>query len=77
MLRFDLLLFRFGGRQVDASEDDGLINHALVRDHDEDAARLEQFGAELEADWINFEAAVTLLCVPDVNFYQNRSWYPW
>lgn len=50
MLWFDLLLFRFGGRQVDASEDDGLINHALVRDHDEDAARLEQFGAELEAD---------------------------
>ncbi|KAH8496778.1 hypothetical protein H0E87_019502 [Populus deltoides] len=40
----------FGGRQVDASEDDGLINHALARDHDEDAARLEQFGAELEAD---------------------------
>ncbi|KAG6760024.1 hypothetical protein POTOM_036523 [Populus tomentosa] len=40
----------FGGRQIDASEDDGLINHALVRDHDEDAARLEQFGAELEAD---------------------------
>ncbi|KAJ6718163.1 SPLICING FACTOR U2AF-ASSOCIATED PROTEIN 2 [Salix purpurea] len=40
----------FGGRQIEASEDDGLINHALVRDHDEDAARLEQFGAELEAD---------------------------
>ncbi|KAB5538616.1 hypothetical protein DKX38_016149 [Salix brachista] len=39
----------FGGRQIDASEDDGLINHALIRDHD-DAARLEQFGAELEAD---------------------------
>lgn len=50
MLQFFLLLFRFGGRQIDASEDDGLINHALVRDHDEDAARLEQFGAELEAD---------------------------
>ncbi|KAH8501279.1 hypothetical protein H0E87_016190 [Populus deltoides] len=39
----------FGGRQIDASEDDGLINHASVRDLDEDAARLEQFGAELEA----------------------------
>ncbi|KAL3581737.1 hypothetical protein D5086_016069 [Populus alba] len=39
----------FGGRQIDASEDDGLINHASVRDPDEDAARLEQFGAELEA----------------------------
>lgn len=49
MLRFVLLLFRFGGRQIDASEDDGLINHASVRDLDEDAARLEQFGAELEA----------------------------
>ncbi|XP_065866069.1 splicing factor U2AF-associated protein 2 isoform X2 [Euphorbia lathyris] len=39
----------FGGRQVHASEDDGLVNHAHVRDLDEDAARLEQFGAELEA----------------------------
>ncbi|KAL9402269.1 hypothetical protein Peur_006118 [Populus x canadensis] len=39
----------FGGRQIHASEDDGLINHASVRDLDEDAARLEQFGAELEA----------------------------
>ncbi|PPS03104.1 hypothetical protein GOBAR_AA17559 [Gossypium barbadense] len=40
----------FGGRQIHASEDDGVVNHALVRDLDEDAARLEQFGAELEAD---------------------------
>ncbi|WCJ40946.1 RNA binding (RRM/RBD/RNP motifs) family protein [Euphorbia peplus] len=40
----------FGGRQVHASEDDGSVNHAQVRDLDEDAARLEQFGAELEAD---------------------------
>ncbi|KAF9677006.1 hypothetical protein SADUNF_Sadunf08G0062400 [Salix dunnii] len=39
----------FGGRQINASEDDGLINHASVRDLEEDAARLEQFGAELEA----------------------------
>jgi hypothetical protein len=45
-----LFLFRFGGRQIHASEDDGLVNHALVRDLDYDAARLEQFGAELEAD---------------------------
>ncbi|XVE90694.1 hypothetical protein DITRI_Ditri20bG0097500 [Diplodiscus trichospermus] len=40
----------FGGRQIHASEDDGMVNHALVRDLDEDAARLEQFGAELEAE---------------------------
>ncbi|GMI78852.1 EARLY FLOWERING 9 [Hibiscus trionum] len=40
----------FGGRQIHASEDDGVVNHALVRDLDEDAARLEQFGAELEAE---------------------------
>ncbi|CAI8603221.1 unnamed protein product [Vicia faba] len=40
----------FGGRQVHASEDDGLINHATVRDLDEDAKRLEQFGEELEGE---------------------------
>uniref|UniRef100_A0A5B7BCW9 Putative splicing factor U2AF-associated protein 2 isoform X1 n=1 Tax=Davidia involucrata TaxID=16924 RepID=A0A5B7BCW9_DAVIN len=40
----------FGGRQIHASEDDGTINHALVRDLEEDRERLEQFGAELEAD---------------------------
>nr|AFK46628.1 unknown [Lotus japonicus] len=40
----------FGGRQIHASEDDGLVNHALVRDLDEDAKRLEQFGAELEGE---------------------------
>ncbi|KAF3455172.1 hypothetical protein FNV43_RR05620 [Rhamnella rubrinervis] len=40
----------FGGRQIHATEDDGVVNHALVRDLDQDAARLEQFGAELEAD---------------------------
>ncbi|XP_021636865.2 uncharacterized protein LOC110632827 isoform X2 [Hevea brasiliensis] len=40
----------FGGRQINASEDDGLVNHTLVRDFDNDAERLEQFGAELEAD---------------------------
>lgn len=45
----DLLVFRFGGRQIHASEDDGSINHALVRDLQEEAYRLEQFGAELEA----------------------------
>lgn len=48
-----LLVFsisRFGGRQIYAIEDDGLVNHAKVRDLEEDAARLEQFGAELEAD---------------------------
>ncbi|CAN0859908.1 HIV Tat-specific factor 1 [Linum grandiflorum] len=40
----------FGGRQIHASEDDGVVNHAMVRDYDADAQRLEQFGAELEAD---------------------------
>ncbi|KAF7817725.1 splicing factor U2AF-associated protein 2 [Senna tora] len=40
----------FGGRQIHASDDDGLIDHASVRDLDEDALRLEQFGAELEAE---------------------------
>ncbi|KAG7028435.1 HIV Tat-specific factor 1 [Cucurbita argyrosperma subsp. argyrosperma] len=40
----------FGGRQIHASEDDGLVNHASVRDLEADAVRLEQFGSELEAD---------------------------
>ncbi|PIA57557.1 hypothetical protein AQUCO_00600339v1 [Aquilegia coerulea] len=40
----------FGGRQIHASIDDGTVNHALVRDLEDDAARLEQFGAELEAE---------------------------
>lgn len=40
----------FGGRQIHASEDDGLINHATVRDLEEDAKRLEQFGEELEGE---------------------------
>ncbi|CAN6471855.1 unnamed protein product [Victoria cruziana] len=40
----------FGGRQIHASEDDGSVNHAKIRDLDADAARLEQFGAELEAE---------------------------
>ncbi|KAM0940088.1 putative RNA recognition motif domain, nucleotide-binding alpha-beta plait domain superfamily [Dioscorea sansibarensis] len=40
----------FGGRQIHASEDDGSVNHAQIRDYDADAARLEQFGAELEAE---------------------------
>ncbi|KAL4557317.1 hypothetical protein LXL04_035491 [Taraxacum kok-saghyz] len=40
----------FGGRQVHASEDDGLVNHASVRDLDYDAEQLEKFGAELEAE---------------------------
>ncbi|XP_058005506.1 splicing factor U2AF-associated protein 2 isoform X2 [Hevea brasiliensis] len=42
----------FSGRQIHASEDDGSVNHALVRDFEDDAARLEQFGAELEAKLI-------------------------
>eukprot|EP01018_Ginkgo_biloba_P015555 Gb_19844 [translate_table: standard] len=40
----------FGGRQVQAEEDDGTVNHALIRNVNEDAARLELFGTELEAD---------------------------
>ncbi|KAK9145710.1 hypothetical protein Sjap_005613 [Stephania japonica] len=40
----------FGGRQIHASEDDGSVNHAQVRDLEADAVRLDQFGAELEAD---------------------------
>lgn len=42
--------FRFGGRQIHASEDDGSVNHSLVRDLEEDAKQLEKFGAELEAE---------------------------
>ncbi|KAL8544651.1 hypothetical protein ACS0TY_005039 [Phlomoides rotata] len=40
----------FGGRQVHARLDDGSVNHALVRDLEEETDRLEKFGAELEAD---------------------------
>ncbi|XP_058215543.1 splicing factor U2AF-associated protein 2 isoform X1 [Rhododendron vialii] len=40
----------FGGRQIHASEDDGSVNHAKVRDLGEDAKQLEKFGAELEAE---------------------------
>ncbi|XP_027365394.1 splicing factor U2AF-associated protein 2 isoform X2 [Abrus precatorius] len=40
----------FGGRQIHASEDDGLVNHVLVRDLEGDAIRLEQFGTELEGE---------------------------
>lgn len=45
-----MFFFRFAGRQIHASEDDGLVNHATIRDLDAEASRLEQFGAELEAD---------------------------
>lgn len=44
------LFSRFGGKQVHASIDDGSVNHALVRDLEEETDRLEKFGAELEAD---------------------------
>lgn len=43
--------FRFAGKQVHASVDDGSVNHALVRDLDEETDRLERFGAELENEW--------------------------
>eukprot|EP00250_Pteridium_aquilinum_P035410 c935_g1_i1 orf=302-1846(-) len=39
----------FGGKKVEAMEDDGLTNYALT-DAAEEAARLEKFGAELEAE---------------------------
>ncbi|KAL5707591.1 hypothetical protein ACHQM5_018480 [Ranunculus cassubicifolius] len=39
----------FGGRKVHASLDDGSVNHAAVKDEEYEAARLEEFGAELEA----------------------------
>lgn len=40
----------FGGKQILASEDDGVIDHTRIRDHAADAERLEQFATELEAD---------------------------
>ncbi|KAL3520444.1 hypothetical protein ACH5RR_018593 [Cinchona calisaya] len=40
----------FCKRQIHASEDDGSVNHALVRDLEAESDRLEQFGAELETD---------------------------
>ncbi|KAL2641663.1 hypothetical protein R1flu_009250 [Riccia fluitans] len=39
----------FGGKQIAAFEDTGLVNYAAVRDAADEEARLEQFGAELEA----------------------------
>ena len=39
---------RFGGRQIHASEDDGSVNHALIRDYDAEVSRLDRFGEELE-----------------------------
>lgn len=44
----DLFLRRFGGNQIQASEDDGSINHALIRDYDAEVSRLDRFGEELE-----------------------------
>ncbi|XBI93116.1 hypothetical protein VPH35_030036 [Triticum aestivum] len=38
----------FGGKQIHASEDDGSIKHALIRDYDAEVSRLERFGEELE-----------------------------
>jgi HIV Tat-specific factor 1 len=40
----------FGGKQIEAYEDTGLVNYALARDAAEEEARLEQFGRELEAE---------------------------
>ncbi|RLM58704.1 hypothetical protein C2845_PM18G14810 [Panicum miliaceum] len=38
----------FGGRQTHASEDDGSVNHTLIRDYDAEVSRLDRFGEELE-----------------------------
>jgi len=38
----------FAGRQIHASEDDGSVNHALIRDYDAEVSRLDRFGQELE-----------------------------
>lgn len=38
----------FGGRQIHASEDDGSVNHTLIRDYDAEVSRLDRFGEELE-----------------------------
>ncbi|XP_010549896.1 PREDICTED: splicing factor U2AF-associated protein 2 [Tarenaya hassleriana] len=40
----------YAKRQIHASLDDGLVNHAMVRDLDLESQRLEQFAAELEAE---------------------------
>ncbi|ESQ41612.1 hypothetical protein EUTSA_v10013396mg [Eutrema salsugineum] len=40
----------YAKRQVHASLDDGLVNHAAVRDFDLESERLDQFAAELEAE---------------------------
>lgn len=46
----EMFVSRFGGKQIEAYEDTGLVNYALVRDAAEEEARLEQFGKELEAE---------------------------
>ncbi|KAH6757827.1 RNA binding family protein [Perilla frutescens var. hirtella] len=38
----------FGGKQIHVSLDDGNVNHASVRDLEEETDRLEKFGEELE-----------------------------
>ncbi|KMT14698.1 hypothetical protein BVRB_4g074650 [Beta vulgaris subsp. vulgaris] len=40
----------FGGKQIHAVEDDGSVNHALLRDYDDEGERLKKFAAELEAE---------------------------
>lgn len=54
---------RFGGRQLAAFEDNGLVNYAAVRDAAEDEARLEQFGAELEAPWAGESPIIAVLSI--------------
>ncbi|XP_074310640.1 uncharacterized protein LOC141646650 [Silene latifolia] len=40
----------FGGREIHAVEDDGSVNHSLIRDQHAEEERLEKFAAELEAE---------------------------
>ncbi|KAL6650711.1 hypothetical protein ACP70R_009636 [Stipagrostis hirtigluma subsp. patula] len=41
-----------GGQQIHASEDDGSVNHTLIRDYDAEVSRLDRFAEELEeSNW--------------------------
>jgi HIV Tat-specific factor 1 len=45
-----VLMCRFGGRQISATEHDGVTNYASIRESaEEEQARLERFARELEA----------------------------
>ncbi|KAL9234850.1 hypothetical protein vseg_009671 [Gypsophila vaccaria] len=40
----------FGGREIHAVEDDGSVNHSLIKDQHDEEERLKKFAAELEAE---------------------------